>query len=125
MTNDESEGLPVDEPFRDFSGLLALDRREVSDGKATIYLQVMRRHLRSMEILHGGVAASLLDSGMGVAAGSVAPKNHYTVTAQLNVNFIRPAWEGEQLVTTGEVLHRGLRTAVTRGEIRTTDGQLV
>jgi uncharacterized protein (TIGR00369 family) len=125
MSEAAKEELPVGEPFANFTELLSLKCREAADGKATLELQVTRRHLRSMEILHGGVAASLLDSAMGHAAGTKAPQGHYTVTAQLNVNFIRPAWEGETLVSTGVVVHSGLRTAVTRGEIHTSTGQLV
>lgn len=119
------EGLPIDDPFTDFNDLLSLTRKQVGEGKSVIELQVKRKHLRSLEIMHGGVAASLLDSAMGVAAGSVSPTNHYTVTAQLGVNFIRPAWEGETLIATGEVLHRGKRTAVARGEIRNSRNVLI
>ena len=47
------------------------------------------------------------------------------VTAQINVNFIRPAWSGERLEATAEVKHAGRKTAVATGEIRTEGGSLV
>jgi uncharacterized protein (TIGR00369 family) len=83
------------------------------------------RHLRTFGLLHGGVIAALLDAAMGTAAMTRAPTDHDVVTAQLNVNFIRPAWEGESLSATGELIHAGRRTAVARGEVRTTTGVLV
>jgi uncharacterized protein (TIGR00369 family) len=75
--------------------------------------------------MHGGVLATLLDSVMGMAASSVAPAGHFAVTVQINLNFIRPAWEGELLIATGEVEHSGRTTAVARGEARTEGGSLV
>src|SRR5438105_13617346 len=67
-------------------------------GRGRLELDVDPRHLRDIAITHGGVIATLLDSFMGMAAGSVSPPKHHVVTAQLNVNFIRPAWQGESLI---------------------------
>src|SRR4051812_20047318 len=84
-------------------------------GRGRLELSVGPRHLRSLGIAHGGLLASVLDSVMGMAAGSLCPADHYVVTVQLNVQFIRPAREGETLVATAEVMHSGRQTAVARG----------
>ena len=84
-----------------------------------------RQHLRTHGILHGGVVATLLDTAMGRAVSTLCRDDQSAVTAQLNVNFIRPVWLGETLTITGEVQHSGRQTAVTRGEIRTAAGVLV
>ena len=102
--------------------LLEIRSSQVAAGNAVFEMTVDARHLRTLGILHGGVAATLLDTCMGYAAITVAPEEHYVVTVQLNVNFIRPAWEGERLLATGEVRHSGRQTAVVAGEIRTTAG---
>lgn len=47
------------------------------------------------------------------------------MTAQLDTKFVRPAWDGEDLLATGEVCHYGSQTAVARGEVRTAQGVLV
>jgi uncharacterized protein (TIGR00369 family) len=75
--------------------------------------------------MHGGMLATLLDSVMGMVVGSMAPADHFVVTVQLNINFIRPAWKGERLVATSEVQHSGQQTAVARGEVRTAKGNVV
>ncbi len=82
-------------------------------------------HLRSLGIAHGGFIATLLDSVMGRDAGKLAPHDHYVVTAQLNVNFIRPGWEGETLLASAQIRHRGRKTAVAQGEVKTKAGALV
>jgi acyl-CoA thioesterase len=105
--------------------LLEIRPSQVTAGKAVFEMTVDERHLRTLGILHGGVAATLLDTCMGYAAATVAPEDHHVVTVQLNVNFIRPAWESERLLATGEVRHSGRQTAVTSGEIRSTEGTLI
>lgn len=94
-------------------------------GKAVWKLTVTDLHLRTYDIVHGGVIATLLDTAMGRAVSTLCRVDQCTVTAQLNVNFIRPAVVGEELFASGEVLHSGRQTAVTRGEVRTPDGTLV
>jgi uncharacterized protein (TIGR00369 family) len=90
-----------------------------------LLLEVRAGHLRSLGIAHGGVIASLLDSVMGFQAARSSPPDHYIVTAQLNVQFIRPAFEGETLIASSQVRHAGRKTAVAQGELVTTEGALV
>lgn len=94
-------------------------------GRATWRLIVAEQHLRTHGILHGGVVATLLDTAMGRAVSTLCREDQSCVTAQLNVNFIRPSWSGETLTITGEVQHAGRQTSVARGEIRTDAGVLV
>ncbi len=94
-------------------------------GKATFCVTVDDSHLRALGIAHGGLVATLLDSALGCACWTLAPPHHHVVTAQLNINYIRPAWLGERLTALGEVRHAGQMTAVSRGEIRTDQGNLV
>ncbi len=96
-----------------------------SNGRATWKLVVRDSHLRTHGILHGGMAAVMLDTAMGRAVTTLCAAEQSAVTAQLNVNFVRPARSGDELLATGEVLHCGRQTAVTRGELRTADGTLI
>ena len=108
-------------PLHDLLGIRPL---EAGGGRSRVELVVSPQHLRTHGILHGGMFATLLDTAMGWAAGSLAPEGHDVVTVQLNLNFIRPVGPGETLVASGEVQHSGRRTAVARGEIRTAEGAL-
>lgn len=114
-------------PGHGYHALLGLTAEPDPDhpGLERVVLKVERKHLRTLNILHGGVVLSLLDVTLGKAAGTTVPDGFYTVTAQLNVNFIRPAWEGEILRGTAEIQHAGRRSAVVRGELRTSNGSLV
>ncbi len=108
-----------------FLGSLGVELVERSDGRAVLRLVVDERHLRTRGIAHGGLLSTLLDTAMGIAVSTGTPDGCFAVTAQLNVNFVRPGWNGEVLETTGLVCHRGQQTAVARGETRTAKGVLV
>lgn len=109
-------------PFLD---LLEVEVGELRAGFAEISLTVARKHLRSLGIVHGGVTAALLDTALGVAGASHAPAGHHAVTMQLNINFTKIAAEGDRLITTGEAVHAGSRTAVCRGTVRKDNGALI
>ncbi len=96
-----------------------------SDEEGRLVIKLGPAHLRSLGIAHGGFIATLLDSVMGRDAGRSVPPDHYVVTAQLNVNFIRPGWEGETLLASAQIRHKGRKTAVAQGEVRTESGALV
>ena len=119
MTTDEAGPAS---PFLAQLGVSLIERR---DGYAQLAMTIAESHLRTRGIAHGGVIASLLDTAMGVAVSTKVPEGCFPVTAQLNVNFIRPAWNGEGLNILGEVRHSGRTTAVATGEIRTESGVLV
>ena len=113
-------------PFGDhLVELLGIEPIDWGEGRSKLALTVDHRHLRNLPILHGGVTATLLDSALGVAANTVAPDDRLTVTAQLNINFIRPAFPGERLIATGQVQHAGRQSVVANGEVRCDNGQLV
>jgi acyl-CoA thioesterase len=98
---------------------------EAHQGRSALEMVVSADHLRSLDMAHGGVIASLLDSASGLAAHSLAPLDQVTLTVQLNVNYIRPAFQGETLRAVGKILHSGRRTAVVTSELRTAAGDLV
>lgn len=104
---------------------LGVSLSERGEGHVRLELTIAEPHLRTRGIAHGGVLASLLDTAMGFAVSTKVPAGCFLVTAQLNVNFIRPAWKGEKLEILGDVRHSGRTTAVAQGEIRTESGVLV
>ena len=111
MSSSASENTPFAKS--PFLRSLGVELAERSDGRAVLRLIVDERHLRTRGIAHGGLVSTLLDTAMGIAVSTGTPDGSFAVTAQLNVNFVRPAWDGEELETTGEVCHRGQQTAVT------------
>lgn len=105
--------------------LLGMRPEVLAPGRVRVLYDVGPDHLRTRGIVHGGIIATLLDTALGVAASSVAPDDQDVVTAQINVNFLRPARQNERLEASGEVVHAGRKTAVATGQVLAASGALV
>jgi 1,4-dihydroxy-2-naphthoyl-CoA hydrolase len=95
-----------------FPGELGLELVEIDDDRVIGRLLVERRHLHPGGYVHGGVWVALADT---VAAWgtmrNIAAGEGFT-TAELKMNVFGSGVAGDELVATGEPLHRGRRTQV-------------
>ncbi|NLS79864.1 MAG: PaaI family thioesterase [Chloroflexi bacterium] len=72
-------------------------------------------------VLHGGIAATLLDE----AAGRVlTKKNLWMATARLELRYRQPVPIGQPLTVIGEIVRLKSRSLEARGEIRLQDGSV-
>ncbi|MCA9676667.1 MAG: PaaI family thioesterase [Kofleriaceae bacterium] len=79
-----------------------------------------------MGTVHGGWAATLLDSAMGAAVMSTLDATQAYTTAQLSVHLVRPitAATGE-VVAEGRVVNRGSRLATAEATLEDGAGRLL
>ncbi len=75
-------------------------------------------------IVHGGAIATLADEALASVAFTLADEGETTVTADLKVDFLRPAKPG-RLVATGTVRHRTRRLAFCEARVEQEGGELV
>jgi uncharacterized protein (TIGR00369 family) len=78
----------------------------------------------SLGIVHGGITATLLDSGMGTLANALVPEGYGAVTSQLNVHYLAPGI-GDYLRCRAEAVHIGRNTLIVSGEVFRSDGKKV
>jgi uncharacterized protein (TIGR00369 family) len=106
--------------------LLGMDVEEVGDGFATFTLEPDARMLNPIGSVHGGIAATLLDSCMGCAVHTtLAPGMGYT-TAQLNLHYLRSMQPGMGRVrAVGTVLHRGRKQSTAEARLFDDKGRLL
>ncbi len=109
-------------PLTDLLGIKLIHRDR---GTSEVELTVDDRLLRNCPILHGGVTAALLDTALGMAADTMAPPQRLTVTAQLNINFVRPALTGDRLLATASVSHVGRQSIVAEGKVHAENDRLI
>ena len=92
----------------------------VSDGQATFEAFPSPRYYNPQIRVHGGYAATLIDSALGCAVQTRLPAGIGYGTIELKVNFVRKIDESVgRLLCTGTVLHAG-RTMFT-AEARVVD----
>lgn len=76
----------------------------------------------SLDIVHGGLTATLADTAMGTLANSLVPEGFGAVTSQLNIHYLTPG-TGEFLRCRAEVAHQGKHTMVASAEVFRSDGK--
>ncbi len=75
-------------------------------------------------IIHGGAIATLADESLASVAFTVAEEGETTVTADLKVDFLRPARPG-RLIARAAVRHRTRRLAFCEASVEQGHGQIV
>jgi uncharacterized protein (TIGR00369 family) len=98
--------------------LLGLDIVEASEGRAVFALEPAEWMLNPIGSVHGGIAATLLDSCMGCAVQTVLPEGRAYTTSDLQVRYLRSMTaETGRVLAEGTVVHSGRRQATADGRI--------
>ncbi|MEV6702044.1 PaaI family thioesterase [Streptomyces sp. NPDC051453] len=106
--------------------LLGMRFDEVENGRIVMSLATNPDFANPLGTVHGGIAATLLDSVMGCAVHSTLPAGVGYTTLELKVNYIRAArTDGQKLTATGTIIHAGRRTATAEGKVLDDAGKLV
>jgi uncharacterized protein (TIGR00369 family) len=106
--------------------LLGMDIEEIGDGFATFVLEPDARMLNPIGSVHGGIAATLLDSCMGCAVHTTLPAGCGYTTAQLNLHYLRSMQPGMGRVRAlGTVLHRGRKQVTAEAKLLDSGGRLL
>src|SRR5437868_7876196 len=100
------------------ANLMGFDIVEVSEGEVVFAVQPQEFHYNPIGMVHGGLAATLLDSAMGCAVHSTLPAGASYTTLEIKVNYLRPMSAETGLVRCeANIIHIGGRTAVAEGRI--------
>ncbi len=121
----ELSGLEFLQAYRDgrvpacsMQATLDYELVEVADGLAIFRGRARDFMLNPSGTVHGGFAASMLDSAMGCAVHSTLPKGRSYTTLEFKINLVRPlSAAGAELRAEGRVLYRGRRIATAEGRI--------
>lgn len=117
---------PTDTVTPSIGRLLGMRFEEVEHGCMVISLDTRPDFANPLGIVHGGIAATLLDSAMGCAVHTTLPAGVGYTTLELKVNYIRAAHTGGQTLTAeGNVIHVGRSTATAEGKVRDERGKLI
>ena len=99
---------------------------EVEEGRAVFTLTPSEFHYNPIGVVHGGVAATLLDSAMGCAVHSLLPAGTGYTTLELKVNLLRAMTRDTGPVRAeATVLHAGSRTALAEAKLVDERGRLL
>lgn len=112
-------------PRPPISALMNFGLAELSEGRAVFTVEPAEYHYNPIGVVHGGLAATLLDSAMGCAIHSTLPAGVGYTTLEIKVNYIRPMTVGMGDVRCeAQVIHVGGRTATAEGKVVDASGKL-
>ena len=99
---------------------------EVDRGRAVFEGTPDERHYNPMGGVHGGYAATLLDSACGIAVHSMLKRDQGFTTLELKVSYLRGMNDTTGPVRAeGRVVNIGRRVAFAEADIRDADGRLM
>jgi len=113
-------------PLNPMAKALAYDIVEAEHGRVVITAMPSADHLNPAGTVHGGVAATLLDSCMGLAVRTTLPKGVGSTTLEFKISFLRPVTPASGLLRAeGKVLTTGRRIGSAEGWLTGADGRLL
>lgn len=99
---------------------------EVSEGRAVFKGVPGERHLNPLGGVHGGWAATIMDSALGCCVHTLMAVGEAYTTAEMKINYTRPITPQTGLVTCeGKVVHRGRTLAVSEARLTDAAGKLL
>jgi uncharacterized protein (TIGR00369 family) len=78
----------------------------------------------SLNIVHGGITATLLDSAMGSLVHYHLPEGQAAVTSEIKINYLAPG-KGKELRCLANIIHQGSKIVVAEGKVFRDDGKLI
>jgi uncharacterized protein (TIGR00369 family) len=113
-------------PLNTMAQTLGYDVVEAESGRVAITLEPTGAHLNPWGTVHGGVAATLLDSCMGLAIQSMLEKGIGSTTLEFKISLVRAiTLETGQIRAEGKILNCGRRVGTAEGRVTDAKGRLL
>jgi uncharacterized protein (TIGR00369 family) len=121
------EGLVSGElPLNTMARTLGYDVAEAESGRVAITLQPTGAHLNPWGTVHGGLAATLLDSCMGLAIQSMLDKGIGSTTLEFKISLLRAITvDTGQIRADGRVINCGRHVGTAEGRVTDAKGRLL
>ena len=115
-----------DLPQPPISKLMSFHLAEVDEGRAVFVAEPGEQHFNPIGVVHGGLAATLIDSATGVAVHTTLAEGEGYTTLETKFNLVRPMTAGMgEVRAEGTLVHRGGRVATAEARVTRADGKLV
>ena len=113
-------------PLNTIAQTLGYDVVEAESGRVVITMIPTDAHLNPSGTVHGGLAATLLDSCMGLSIRSMLEKGVGSTTLEFKIALVRAITvETGEIRAEGKVLNCGRRVGTAEGRITDTKSRLL
>ncbi|TCB71648.1 PaaI family thioesterase [Acinetobacter sp. ANC 4216] len=111
-------------PAPSMSETIPMQPYEVSEGTICFKVKANNHHLNPLGGVHGGFAATVLDSVTGCAVHSMLEAGAGYGTIDLNIKMCRPIPQNQQLLAIGKVINISKNLGISEGRIMDENGKL-
>src|SRR5260370_22631815 len=113
-------------PLNRMAETLRYDVSEAASGRVVVTARPDEAHLNPAGTVHGGLAATMLDSCMGLAIHTMLDEGLGSTTLEFKISLLRPiTLETGLIKAEGVVLSCGHRIGTAEGRITDADGGLL
>lgn len=112
-------------PLASIAHTMPMRLSTVEAGRIRMEVQADDRHINPLGGVHGGFAATVLDSVTGCAVHTMLEAGVGYGTIDLHVKMLRPIPKDRPLSAEGRVLHVSRTLGVAEGDIRDAEGRLL
>jgi uncharacterized protein (TIGR00369 family) len=113
-------------PLNPMAETLGYDIVDASKGRVVVAAEPHRIHCNPFGTVHGGLAATLLDTCMGLAVLSMLDKGFAQTTLEFKISLVRPITPQTGLVKAqGTVISCGRRVGTAEGILTDKDGRVL
>lgn len=131
MNTQKLSGLEMLEKFKEgviphptMATTIPMKITEVKKGYIEFRAAADDRHLNPMGGVHGGFAATVLDSAAGSAVHTLLLCGESYGTIDLNVKMLKPVPKGIELRARGKVIHLSRRLGISEAILTDNDGKI-
>jgi uncharacterized protein (TIGR00369 family) len=111
-------------PRAPISEIVPMKPMEVASGYIKFSARADKRHINPLGGVHGGFAATVLDSVTGCAVHTMLEAGVGYGTVDLNIKMLKPIPLEQELVAEGRVIHLSKKIGVAEGQLKDADGNL-
>src|ERR1043166_3056968 len=113
-------------PLNTMAETLGYDVTDVVSGRVVVTATPNGNHLNPAGTVHGGLAATLLDTCMGLAVQSMLDKGFAQTTLEFKISLVRPITPQTGLVAAeGKVISCGRRVGTAEGTLTDQAGRVL
>jgi uncharacterized protein (TIGR00369 family) len=113
-------------PLNMIARTLGYDITEAESGRVVVTAEPKDIHLNPAGTVHGGLAATMLDSCMGLAIQSTLERGLSSTTLEFKISFVRLITpETGPIKAEGTVISRGRRVGTAEGRVTDSKGRLL
>ena len=98
---------------------------KIEEGRVLFHAIANDSHLNPMGGVHGGFAATVLDSVTGCAVHTLLNAGVGYGTIDLNVKMIRTVPKNEKLIAEGKIINLSKSLGISEGTLKSQDGKLL